>query len=188
MTAKFLNERLVTTKRFAPRQEDETERPASAAAEAAPAEVDKLVRREEEEIRNESIADEAAELGRRRREVLDRLAEVAASIEQETDSLKARLEGFRQRQTALRELDEPAPGQTDPAALGRLRREVQEAHIELVKFDRERAIEQDERSVLLSLTFGQLTRLGLGLTWPLLAGLLLAAAAIVVGVVAALRV
>jgi hypothetical protein len=195
MAPRFLNERLVTTPRFAPREPASAEQngPVQATAPepaAAPAERDvrELVRAEHTEIRRSAARKEAAELERLRGELTGRLQEAVARLQQEQQTVQSRLEVLQRQMQNLAGLTPLSNTETEVEALRQWKRQVHGAHMELLKVERNQAEPRDERRLLMSLTFGDLTRLGLGLTWPLIAALLLAAAIVGVGVLVALGV
>ena len=187
--AKFLNQRLVTTPRFAPGSE--TRPDSTSPHEAEPSDsnqsIDKLVRVEEATLKAATIAEEVAELARRRQELMERLADVMQAVDTELQQLTERCHLLADKRRELTELDALSPDTADLAALRRFRQAVQTAHLELLKFERDSMSTYDDNQTILSLTWGQLARLGIGLSWPLLLGILGAAALIILGLFAVVR-
>ena len=185
MSARFLNERLVTTERFGPKEKPlvlpDDRRPVETQAAGPATDVQDLIRAESEKLKQNAISADLAETYRRRDEVLSRLRDVLGALEREQEEIAGRLTLLQQKRDALESLRASDGARADLSTLRQLRQEVQGTHIELVKIERERAEDREEGFRLLSLTFGQLTRLGIGLSWPVIVALLAAAAMIVAG-------
>ena len=175
--AKFVNDRLVTTRSFAPgsdepagaREGTEAPGPAPAPEPAPSGDVDELLRREEKAQQTEAIGEAARELARRRVELIRR-----------TDTLRERMtEDLAAVERVGRELSGVPGAIPDSVPLAELRqakRTVDQAALELLKIET-REPEAPAQQVLheiCSLSFLQLTRLGLGLGWPVAAALLAA--------------
>ena len=182
MAAKFLNERLVTTRRFGPNEDGEppAETPqASAPAQEPEPQLESLLRKEAAETQKAVQYESLVELLRHQQELVTRLRDTVTDLEDERKTLTDHLEVFHQLQASL---SKPGPQRdADPAApsVKELRQLVYTAHMELLKFEKERSESTAGNShELLSLTFGQLSRIGLALTWPILLGALAAAAII----------
>ena len=195
MGAKFLNDRLVTTRRFTPEptaaEEDQPVRRRAATVEGPPSGTTDApktpAKSEDDRVRAHSVAERSAELRRRHAEVVRDLSEAITTIERRQRAEASAGATFRQRLDTLTALDELVGGEMNAEALRRVGQEVHDGHVELMKFEAESAgPEEDPRPALLSLTFGQLTRMGLALTWPLILAVLLAAGIVILGFVATL--
>ncbi len=189
MGERFLNERLAVAGRFRPGEDGaaaaESKSPAASAdapssasltAGASPP-VRELVQTEENGVMQASIEDEAAELQKRHSEVMHELRDALAILQSDSARVSAQLELFKRQKDVLAALE---LGGHDLALLRVAKREIQTTHIELVKFERERtARQQPAQESLAHLSFRQLTRVGLGLTWPVILALLAGAGLIV---------
>ncbi len=230
MAAKFLNQQLISSRRFAPGSQNEPptpksepgrrtaanrnpapsdashdvepdESPAAAstsealpdsasassdqpgqldsqaeAAGQAKAGLQTILAREAGATRETSTRREIRELQKRRLELIQRLQELRAEIEQEREALEAKSHFFRAQQEELRKF----PDEIEARALRSLRQALNNAHIETLKFERQgqgtagtSAEKGRAGESLASLSFLQLTRIGAALLWPLLLTLLL---------------
>lgn len=186
--AKFVNDRLVTTKSFAPGSDEPvgarsgaaTPKPAPTAQAAPSGGVDELLRREEQAQQTEAIGEAARELSCRRAELNQRAEALRKRM---TDDLAAIEDALRE----LSGLPADIPDDLPLAELRQAKRTVDQAAIELLKIET-REPEAPAQQVLheiCSLSFLQLTKLGLGLGWPVAAAFL-AAGVIVAGALLAL--
>ncbi len=170
MPRNFLSNRLMTAKRFAPA---EAQLPSAPPATLA-ADLERLLKVEEQTTRAKVIERDTAETIRRRDEIHRDLATLVASLKNEQQAVAEKLARFgalEQRVAQLSALD-------DPGSVAEVKRAVREAHLEMVVHYRDGLAQEGAEAGAwnpASLSFGQLARLGLGLTWPLLLGLLLAA-------------
>lgn len=173
--AKFLNDRLVTTRSFAPGSgEAAGGRDREAAATPVPdptpsADVDELLRREEQAQQTEAIGEAARELCRRRVELVQR----ADALRERMTSDLAAVEGVGRE---LSGVPTDMPDDVPLAELRQAKRTVDQAALELLKIET-REPEAPAQQILheiCSLSFLQLTKLGLGLGWPIAAALLAA--------------
>lgn len=210
MAKDTLTSRLVTTRSFAPgepRAEAEARTEAAPAAprveavprveaapaaprvEAAPVEppapsagLDDLVRREEHELKRQSIAQSWSEVRQRRREVLvdlDRAVQVLEKRQREVEELRRTL---RQRREAVAGIDAERADVPTLETLRRMKQDLHDAHVELAVYQRLEARDADGRRVALSdLGFSDLTRIGLGLFWPLMAAIVAGAVVLALG-------
>jgi hypothetical protein len=135
--------------------------------------VERILREEDNATRTKVARRDTAETGRRREEMLRDLGQLVAELEAEKDDIEARLARFHKLRDAIRALSDDA----DETALAELKRALREAHIELVKHHREGLAGEPVGGgvELASLGLGQLSRIGFGLGWPLVAGMVLAA-------------
>lgn len=199
MAARFLNDRLVTTPSFKPaggsgREPDTQRTEPTAGPEESPAAggdtapqktaLDALLRAEEQRTRNEALAHDLAEAERRRDELVERLDETIADLEKETAALGEQMASLRQRREALAalRLDLDASGR-DLGALRSAKQQLHHTHIELVKLSRQRDRQPLGQAMFPSLSLGQLARVGLGLTWPVILALLASAAGIIAALI-----
>jgi len=143
---------------------------------------------EHSEIRKAVTRSERVELERLHGEITQRLRQAIAEQEKDRHRIHAHLEVLHRQLDSLDNLGTLPETDTGSEALRQWKRHVHNAHMELLKVERDQADAPDQRHLLMSLTWGDLTRLGWGLTWPLIVALLLAAAIIVVGVFVALGV
>lgn len=186
MAKDTLTRRLVTTRSFAPgepRVEAEASTaPAVPAAAVPAAELDDLVRREEHELKRQSIAQSWSEVRQRRREVmmdLDRAVQVLEKRQREVEDLRRTL---TQRREAVAGMDVDRADVPELEVLRRMKQVLHDAHVELAVYQRLEARDADDRRVPLSdLGFGDLTRLGLGLFWPLVVAIVAGAVVLAVG-------
>ncbi|NOY80857.1 MAG: hypothetical protein GXP31_07605 [Kiritimatiellaeota bacterium] len=188
MCARFLNEQLITRPGFAPGggdAEGADEGPMTD-AKTSPESGAAAVGLTERGSRTAVLKREAAELERLRRDVAKQYDRLRAELNEERSRLEAcsaGLERIKQELSAVPAAP-PDPG-NDAAALGSYRRAVEGARIELLKLETE--LTPPHRSApapsflpeIASLTLGQLTRIGFGLTWPLIAAIILGGAGVV---------
>ncbi len=170
MPRNFLSNRLMTAKRFAP---VEVQVPAAPTA-TPPDDLERLLQVEQQTTRAKVVQRDAAETIRRRDEIRRDLAALVASLRDEQEAVAEKLARF----SALEQRVAQLSAQDDPGSLAEVKRAVREAHLEMVVHYRDGLAQEGAASSAWNpaeLSFGQLARLGLGLTWPLLLGLLLAA-------------
>jgi hypothetical protein len=133
---------------------------------------------EKESVRTRSVVTErdAVETVRRREEMLRDLSAILDDLDREAALVGEKFERFR----AMREAVAAGPEQVSQQRLGDVKKAIREAHMELVKHHRDSlAAEHAVAGVdWPSLSFGQLMKIGLGLGWPLILGVLAAAAVI----------
>jgi len=177
--ARFLNERLVVTPRFS--QGGETAAAAKADEQTSSDRATQLVRREEKAMQTEALRQDASELSRRKLEVMAQLGGALQRLEAEQEVLVLELEalrGARRDVSALGELEADGDG----ARVRRAARVLETAHLELVKAERRHAGDvADSGAGLVDLGFGELTRVGLAMSWPLI--LTLVALAVLLAVI-----
>jgi hypothetical protein len=178
MAKNTLTSRLVTTRSFSPTEP----RTATAPERLAEQGLDELVRREEEELKRESIAQSWTEVCRRRGEVLidiDRAIQVLEKRRTETDEM---LRTLSHRRQAVAGIDVELPGEPSLDQLRRMKQDLHDAHVELTVFQRlDAGGSNRQRMYLADLGFGDLSRAGIGLFWPIIGGMLLAAVVLSVG-------
>lgn len=197
MATRFLNERLVTTKRFAPGAAA-----AHVAAGAPPAEAGVPAEPgEHERPREVLVRKECGDVARLYAEADRQLAEDAAALAREQDVVAARQEAVADRQQRLAAI--PLPDEVDPPpvevvraarqALLDLHRELKQARSEATPVVSPGAAHPPAAvwaavAGLLHLPPSQVTqlaRLGLALTWPLAAAILLAGLLVMIAVLMA---
>lgn len=151
----------------------------------APAEpVTALHRREDDHLRAELMQEEVAEFGRRRQELRNQLHRDVSALEHGLADTEARLDFLKRLQRTLEQVQVQDTTPLTATEFRQARQELEQIRLELLKLERDKLEATPATSApgleIHSLTFGQLTRLGLGLTWPLILALLLAAAAVTV--------
>lgn len=177
-----LTSRLVTTRSFSP-----TEPRDAAAVERAvrPAEqsLNELVRREEDELKRESIAQSWSEVRRRRGEVLIDLDRAIQVLEKRSTEADEMLRTLSHRRQAVAAIDVEQPGEPSLDVLRRMKQDLHDAHVELTVFQRLDSAGDGERrrAHLADLGFADLSRAGFALFWPLIVGILVAAVVLAVG-------
>lgn len=163
MPKDFLNNQLVTVKGFGPRE-----------ASNEPEDLEKILDKEDQKTRTVVRRRDVAETGRRREEVQRDLDEIVSSLDTEQQLVKEKLTRFSSLQAMLANL----PEDVSQDRLMEVKQAIREAHMEMVKHHRENLSREEQAGENLdwtSLTCGQLTKIGLGLAWPLILGLLAAA-------------
>jgi hypothetical protein len=178
MAKNTLTSRLVTTRSFSPTEA----RAATGAERPAEQSLNELVSREEEELKRESIAQSWAEVCRRRGEVLvdiDRAIQVLEKRRTEADEM---LRTLSHRRQAVAGIDVEQPGEPPLDTLRRMKQDLHDAHVELTVFQRLDVSGSNRPSLhVADLGFRDLSRAGIGLFWPIVAGMLLAAVVLSVG-------
>ncbi len=141
-----------------------------------------LHRREDDHLRAELMQEEVAEFRRRRQELRNQLHRDVSALEHGLADTEARLDFLKRLQRTLEQVQDTTP--LTATEFRQARQELEQIRLELLKLERDKLEATPATSApgleIHSLTFGQLTRLGLGLTWPLVLALLLAAAAVTV--------
>jgi len=183
MCARFLNEQLITRPRFAPggekRQVADTLSPDSG-PQHLPEACPEVANRPPDSIKATALKRETTELERCRNDLIARYNRLHTDIMDRRSKLDALSEGLERIQANLGATPDspPDPGE-DAAALGQYRQAVEGARIELLKIEKDLtpAPANEGTSSLVpeiaSLTLGQLTRIGFGLTWPLVGAVVL---------------
>jgi hypothetical protein len=159
-----------------------TPKPAAAALEA---DLDSLLKKEHARLQEELLLKERAEFHKHRQEVLPELRDVIANQQASLQSLELQVETLLRVHQELEEAAIPAEGPVSLAELRTARRNLDTARLELLKLQRDQiatapmpaepAATAPATFPAAGLTFKQATRLGLSLTWPLVAALLLGA-------------
>lgn len=186
MCAKYVSQRLLQSERLSGRKPAKKENARSSASrgghgggEAAaeqPAAIEPILDREHKAAREKAEGRNLIEVARRRNEVEEKLNEFAADLERREQETHREIELCRELANKLRAM----PVEVTRENVSEVRRLVRQADLELLKRERDQT-EAEPRArdhaaaTLPSLTFMQLTRLGLGMTWPLLLGILIAA-------------
>jgi len=197
MSARFLNERLVATRRFQPKEAGEAgdrddstpqeAQPGAASADEVPgpgrdAALEALLRAEEQRTKHEALAHDLVEARRRRDELLEQLGDAIAGLEKDAAALGDRTALLQQRRESIRALELSSEECRELSVLRLAKQELHHAHLELVKLDRDSGRRPDMSVAVASLSLAQITRVGLGLTWPLLLVILAAAAGMIAAV------
>ncbi len=179
MSRRFINERLITSRRFAPG----TGRAAPSAAGNSPENAEAGGRRGPARRADlgEMMRAEARELRRLHRELLQQTVRLREECRHEAEAAASRLRRVEQAAARLEELPDipEAPG-NDAAALGPWRQTIEGVRVELLKVEQERLASAPGQTSpspvdLESLGFGQISRWGIAFTWPLAVAVLLAA-------------
>jgi hypothetical protein len=181
--AKFVNERLVTTDLFGlkstkqgePGAEEKVEKTqVPQDAPAASANLDAILRQEASHVRTQALRGDLRELVRRRLEVVQILRETLAEMELRRQELDEQRQSLQHIQRQVEELPETI-AENDLESFRISRRIVDQAHLEVVRCAKTR---EDRAGAALpelsGLGFGQLTRLGIALAWPLILAIFLA--------------
>jgi hypothetical protein len=182
--AKFVNERLVTTNLFGlkgakqgePGTEEKVEK--TQAPQEVPADsanLDDILRQEASHVRTQALRGDLRELARRRLEVVQIMRETLAEMELRRQELDERRQSLQHIQRQVEELPEII-AESDLESFRISRRIVEQAHLEVVRCAKTRAERAGAASSpeLSGLGFGQLTRLGIALAWPLILAIFLA--------------
>jgi hypothetical protein len=103
---------------------------------------------------------------------------------QQRIDLETRIEQFKKRQEDIEALQFEDGQQVAPETLRQLRQQLHHAGIELAMLERDTRCNPEAATGLGHLSFGELTRIGLGILWPLIVGLLLAAGIVAAGLIA----
>jgi hypothetical protein len=151
--------------------------------------IDRWLRVEDETARGVVLRQEVAELNRLRREVQTELDRALATLTRQRDQAARQVTELSQVCEGLGAVPAALPDGVTSAEFRQARHVIQGVRMELLKHQRATtSAEGRPPPAFYSLSFGQLTRLGLGLTWPLLVMLLLVGLMIAFGVVLAFRV
>jgi hypothetical protein len=189
MTPKFLNDKLITSNRFAPGKKEEGQDGSRENAHARQKEeLDRILRKEDRKTRETVVKRDLSETKRRKKEVANMLEEAIANVRHEAELLGKQSELFAQLRKELSQLSDE---EMAPEELRQIKQKIQTAHIELTKFVRNNndapvsppGSGTSQHTHLPSLSFAQLTRIGLGLTWPLIAVVILAVVVVVASLV-----
>ncbi len=177
MARNFINNRLVTARRFAPGEKSPPATATAPLAEDAPvppaAGLETILQKEDSRTKVQVAKRDVRETGRRREEVLRDLGEIVANLEAEQTIVKEKLARFDDLRRTIAGLPEDVGAER----LGKVKAAVREAHIELVKHHRE-SLTSEERGGGIdwtTLDLGQLTRIGFGLGWPVIVGFVIGA-------------
>jgi len=173
MSGDFLDSRLVTAKRFSPGRRQ----PAESAPADEPAELQELLRKEDDRTRAKVTERDAGETRRRRCEIIETLEALTTRLRTEAAAAAERVELFGALAEKLRGL----PDELKPEDVADVKRAVEVARLEVATFARDRAADARPQAGidLRSLRRGEWARIGLAITWPLIAAILLSAGAIV---------
>ncbi len=187
MSDKFLNNRLITTRRFKPQQEKNAKTDSDIKNQlpkhvAEEDELADLQRAENDAVHKEALAAEWKELRVHHHELLSKLDDAIEQLDQQQRYVEAVRAELQEHKATLKQLNMVSNFVPDNSEVRQAKRKVQNAHLELVKYERRQTPADESKHILLSLTFGQLTRLGLGISWPLIATLIFSAALIVAAV------
>jgi|GEM_PF-5156689 len=177
MAKHTLTSQLVTTRSFSPtagpREADPSAAPAARPAEQS---LNALVTREEQELKRESIAQNWAEVRRRRGEVLIDIDRAIQVLEKRRTEAEEMLHTLSHRRQAVAAIDPEQPGDPELDQLRRMKQDLHDARVELTVFQRlDTSASDAHRMPVADLSFADLSRVGTGLFWPLVAGMVLAA-------------
>jgi hypothetical protein len=181
MAKHTLTSQLVTTRSFSPSAGNREDGAPAIPERPAEQSLNELVTREEQELKRESIAQSWAEVRRRRGEVLidiDRAIQVLGKRRTEAEEM---LRTLSHRRQAVAEIDTDQPGEPGLDRLRRMKQDLHDAHVELTVFQRlDMGSSDAHRMQMADLSLAELSRVGLGLFWPLVAGMVLAAVVLAV--------
>ena len=181
MAKQTLTNRLVTTRSFSPTEHHPVPGTEPPRRPLEPS-LDELVRREEEELKRESIAQSWVEVRRRRGEVLVELDRAIQVLDKRRTETEEMLRTLSHRRQAVAAIDVERPSEPPLDQLRVMTLDLHDAHVELTVFQRsDRENAPTGRWLLGDLSFAELAHVGFGLLWPLIAGLLLAALVLAVG-------
>ncbi len=176
MAKHTLTDQLVTTRSFSPTagaRRTDVSRPASPPAGQS---LEELVRQEEQELKRQSIAQSWAEVRRRRGEVLIDIDRAIHTLEKRRTEAEEMLRTLSHRREAVAAIDVEQPEEPSLDQLRRMKQDLHDAQVELTVFQRlDRDASTPHGMGLADLGFADLSRIGLGLFWPVVAGLVVAA-------------
>ena len=151
--------------------------------ELRPDHLDNILRREDGDIRRTAVSESITETVQSRREVLEQLRETTCEIRQRTETLDAYRKLLEATAANIAEFD---PEITENN-VGTIRRAIENARIEIARFERDAMKRQSNTPKTDKLTLsvedvpiGKLLKIGLALTWPVVLALIAAAIAGVV--------
>jgi hypothetical protein len=181
MAKHTLTSQLVTTRSFSPNTGNrEVDAPAQALRPAEQS-LNELVSREEQELKRESIAQSWAEVRRRRGEVLVDIDRAIQVLEKRRSEAEEMLRTLSHRRQAVAAIDVEQPEEPGLDQLRRMKQDLHDAHVELTVFQRlDTGGSGAHRMQLTDLGLADLTRVGFGLLWPVVAGMVLAAVVLAV--------
>jgi hypothetical protein len=146
----------------------------------APEHLDNILRREHSDIRRSAVSERITETVQSRRETLERLRETSCEIRQRAETLDAYRKLFDSTAANIAEFD---PEITEEN-LGTIRRAIENARLEIARFERDVMKRQSNTAKTDKLTLsiadippGKLLKIGLALTWPVVLALIAAAVA-----------
>ncbi|MFO7821186.1 MAG: hypothetical protein R6V56_03900 [Lentisphaeria bacterium] len=185
MGNKFVNDRLLHSKSLSKQDRERNDSPKSVENSQSPSvkpegiepeksELDSLVEREHKAIRGKAEERNMQEIDKRRREIKQKLEEFLADLDGRRKSLDKEVTFCRELQAELNRHMNPVT----PHNAGDIRRLVKQIDLEMLKLQNSSSQSQDARQPLqkplsvLDLGFWQLTKIGLGFTWPLIVTLL----------------
>lgn len=183
MSKDLLSERLVTTPRFKPGDEKRAAEAPDSGGDATRS-VEDLKLQEDRAVQSHAFQEDWQELHRRQTEILAAIEDACEAMAQQQTELETRIAQLRKRHTEIQELlidDRREPSRED---LRQLRRHLHHASIELTLLDRDVGRGAGGGIDLAHLTFGELSKIAVGLSWPIVLGLLVAAGAVVAGLMA----
>jgi hypothetical protein len=182
MSKDLLSERLVTTSRFKPGEDAQTPDPGRGTDDAAGnTGVEDLKRREDHAVQHHAFQEDWQELHRRQMEILTAIDDACDAMAQQQTDLETRIGQLRKRHEQIEELRIDDQHQPSREELRQLRQNLHHAGIELTLLDRDVHRGGGSGIDLTHLTFGELSKIGLGLSWPIILGVLAAAGGLVAG-------
>ncbi len=194
MGNRFISNGLASAKRITPAEKPAIPpsagaangRPAEPAVPPPAADLDSLLKKEHARLQEELLQKERVEFHKHRQEVLPELRDVIANQQASLQALERQVETLLSVHQELEGASIPAEGPVSLAELREARRNLDAARLELLKLQKEQITAEQPAGPaaaaapetfipVTALTFRQATRLGLSLTWPLVAALLLGA-------------
>ena len=158
----------------------------SAGQPPSPTRAETLLRIEETKLKEGAVAETMSELQRHRIELIEQLGEVVATLEEERRRLDEIQSELTVRRNALVDFPAADPADAELTIVRHLKHEVHAAHMELLKHHKSRLQGPENGPSFSSLSFAQLTRIGMALTWPVILALLVGAALVAFALVSLL--
>jgi hypothetical protein len=172
MSAKFLSDQLMKSMKFRPGHEDT--RPSdgqeTVREKGAGDGLQQILDREDAHTRSTVARRDISETRRRREEVLELLDTTVQDLRREKEFFDEKLVLFAELAQNLRD----HPEDFEASELLDVKQKMRAAHMEVAKFVREKegGGERSPATASPRLSFGELTRMGLSLTWPLILAVL----------------
>lgn len=197
MSAKFISTQLVNSARFsvggnakenstheaeALTENEHGEPPAAPSRQSVEetSELQQILKREHDDIRRNALDQGVEETAQSRRETLEILREISSDIRQRSETLDAYRKLFDS--TAANIVEHCS--EINPDNLGTVRRAIDHARMEIIRFEKDILKRHDNKSTAASdrvapgldgISFATWVKIGLALTWPIVFAILAAA-------------